>query len=563
MTESSPCESVRLAAMAASDNESSAVSPDELQRHLQGCEECRVALGQLSSTDEMLKQTRRRRHEVDVWPAVSAGITRHRRGERPARSDQPRQTDSEKTMLHPGRRSIAVMLAVSVVLVAIGVRAVILVPTQPESTDGLETGSPIASTSTPKPYEVPYGPAKHVDPEEFRRRFQKYFTDEYQQQQKTALSERTDAGHWRPVSIGVDDGPLGTLFIDDAGKVALASQYALVDSFSEGLAMVGTTVSDVSVVGGYGFIDKTGQLVIPGIYQDAGRFSDGLAVVKKEGKYGYIDQRGTVVVDFKYRQAEAFQDGTARCLLDSANVNTSLQFIDKTGKVLYRTRADDIGRFSEGLLFANVVVGPVKIPKDPTRDQEAPERVVGYMNPRFEFEIRINREMPGDRYFLQGEEFHEGLAEVAFGHAGGERKGFISREGELVIEGNYLQVQPFSDGLAAVSQKTQPEAETWASERWGFIDKTGKMVIKPQFLWTEGFRNGKAAVIVELEESTPTAPLGKWGFIDQQGKLVIQPVFYRASNFQHGLARVEDNPFGYGYINEAGEYVWRLDAPAY
>ncbi|NQT17495.1 MAG: WG repeat-containing protein, partial [Planctomycetes bacterium] len=192
-----------------------------------------------------------------------------------------------------------------------------------------------------------------------------------------------------------------------------------------------------------------------------------------------------------------------------------------------------------------------------------PERVFAYLDRRFEFVLRITPEMPGGRYFLMGKEFHDGMAAVAIGHSGEERKAFISRDGELVFEGKFLQVQPFSEGLAAVSLVCLPKHPSGNSQRWGFVNKAGNMVIQPQFLWTAGLNEGKAAVIVELEGDSATSPRGQWGFIDKQGKLIIKPRFYKATNFYNGLARVQDNPYSHGYINESGEYVWRLDEPSY
>ena len=66
----------------------------------------------------------------------------------------------------------------------------------------------------------------------------KYFDHDYQQQQKTALRDRTDADHWRPVGITVQQGSLGNLFIDDEGKITLATKYVLVDVFAEGLSLL-------------------------------------------------------------------------------------------------------------------------------------------------------------------------------------------------------------------------------------------------------------------------------------------------------------------------------------
>jgi hypothetical protein len=58
--------------------------------------------------------------------------------------------------------------------------------------------------------------------------------------------------------------------------------------FSEGLA-------PVQVGGKFGFIDKTGKMVIPPKYDDAFSFSEGLALVKIGDKFRYIDKTGKFV----------------------------------------------------------------------------------------------------------------------------------------------------------------------------------------------------------------------------------------------------------------------------
>jgi len=46
----------------------------------------------------------------------------------------------------------------------------------------------------------------------------------------------------------------------------------------------------------WGFIDKTGTMVIQPQFEDAHQFSEGLAGVKKEGMWGFMDPKGTIVI---------------------------------------------------------------------------------------------------------------------------------------------------------------------------------------------------------------------------------------------------------------------------
>jgi len=78
-------------------------------------------------------------------------------------------------------------------------------------------------------------------------------------------------------------------FIDGDGNEVVPPIYDIAGSFSEGLAMVGV-IDREDRIGKYGFIDKTGKEVGPLIYDDASifGFSEGLAAVSLNGKWGYI-----------------------------------------------------------------------------------------------------------------------------------------------------------------------------------------------------------------------------------------------------------------------------------
>ncbi len=59
--------------------------------------------------------------------------------------------------------------------------------------------------------------------------------------------------------------------------------------FSEGLAAVKTG-------GKWGFIDKSGKLVIPATWGEAEPFYEGLARVETGGKWGFVDKSGKLVI---------------------------------------------------------------------------------------------------------------------------------------------------------------------------------------------------------------------------------------------------------------------------
>jgi hypothetical protein len=87
----------------------------------------------------------------------------------------------------------------------------------------------------------------------------------------------------------------------------------------------------------WGYIDKAGKYVISPQFDDANRFSDGLAPVKLGGKYGYIDKTGKYVINAQFDFAGLFSDGIA-----PVELGGKWGFIDKTGKYLISPQFDDI-----------------------------------------------------------------------------------------------------------------------------------------------------------------------------------------------------------------------------
>jgi hypothetical protein len=102
--------------------------------------------------------------------------------------------------------------------------------------------------------------------------------------------------------------------IDKTGamKIELPSNMSALGPFRDGLARV--TVFDFSKNNDgvmVGFIDKTGDLVIPPIYDEALDFFEGLAAVKTGGEWGYIDTSGEMVIEPNYLEADSFRRGYA------------------------------------------------------------------------------------------------------------------------------------------------------------------------------------------------------------------------------------------------------------
>ena len=88
----------------------------------------------------------------------------------------------------------------------------------------------------------------------------------------------------------------------------MAGKWKFVDDFYDGLALV------KNIKGKYGFIDKTGKLVIPCRWNFVHffPFSDGLAAVADEQKnWGYIDKTGKLMIPCQWKSTNFFSNGLA------------------------------------------------------------------------------------------------------------------------------------------------------------------------------------------------------------------------------------------------------------
>jgi hypothetical protein len=130
---------------------------------------------------------------------------------------------------------------------------------------------------------------------------------------------------------------------DPAPKAGSSSEKAAVVEEKVGLL-------PVHVNGKYGFIDKTGKIIIHPQFDWARDFKEGLAVVKIGGKYGAIDKTGKVVSKPQFDEYPVFNEG-----LTPVEIGGNWGYIDKTGKVVINPQFDEVFDFDDGI--ATVWIG--------------------------------------------------------------------------------------------------------------------------------------------------------------------------------------------------------------
>lgn len=139
--------------------------------------------------------------------------------------------------------------------------------------------------------------------------------------------------------------------------------------------------------------------------------------------------------------------------------------------------------------------------------------------------------------------FQEGLLAVKQKNSttkGYINRGFINREGEIVIPLVYTQSSPFfRDGLCLVQV---PSSSPEISGKWGCIRTDGSFAVPPVYDRLYTFVEGRAFGYRE--------EIG-WFLLDQTGRVIGDKIFEWVRGFSEGLAPVYING-RWGYIDREG-----------
>src|SRR5262249_22521991 len=95
--------------------------------------------------------------------------------------------------------------------------------------------------------------------------------------------------------------------------------------------------------GPWGYIDKTGRVVVPLQFESAQPFSEGLAAVEVHNrdstffkKYGFIDRTGKLVIPAEFQQVQPFHSGRAGAMFPPSAPDPMARWglIDRDGKLI-------------------------------------------------------------------------------------------------------------------------------------------------------------------------------------------------------------------------------------
>jgi len=269
--------------------------------------------------------------------------------------------------------------------------------------------------------------------------------------------------------------------------------------------------------------------VIPPTFGNASDFAYGMAVVansrgRETGIIGIIDRYGNEIVpigtyDFFNGIFDTPSFGLAQIQFEGKR-----GFVDNTGRYVISPTLEYtyISSFSEGraMVLARGVNGPGVI--DTAGNEIVP---------------------PGTHHSIF--EFSDGMARI-LGRVSGE--GFINIYGYAVIPPTFSRVLPFSEGLAAVRERSET---TWGL--YGFIDTAGNEVISHSFRTAQSFSEGRAIVTISVDNGH------EYGVIDSNGNIIVPFGLYEEiRRFSGGMAAVTRWGEGWGFIDTVGNEVVSL-----
>ncbi len=285
--------------------------------------------------------------------------------------------------------------------------------------------------------------------------------------------------------------------MDIEGKILLQARFEALlpntNDLGEWIATEGLILMKQN--GKYGFVAENDSIRIEAEYEEAEVFAEGFAKVKKNEKYGFVDQQGTLVIPCRYNWVDNFKEGVAAVRIDQGG--------------------------EQGLI------------------NQKGELVVGMQNAYYE---------PAQN----------GLIKYYSYANDGMEAGILTTSGKVIFDKksfNEVKIQP--NGLIYVKK----------GERWAIADRTGRMISGFDYSYIEPFE-GQELIRVNKggllygghHEAEEYVDGGLWGAVDQRGNLKIPIQFPDLGKFSEGLApaRSDQDLSEVGYMDFTGKWLRKL-----
>ena len=263
------------------------------------------------------------------------------------------------------------------------------------------------------------------------------------------------------LAIAGKNGKVG--LIDRTGKFVAEPVYKSIGEFSEGLA----AAQDDE---GFEVLDSSGT-VLSGNFQHIGSYREGRAVygiAQQDGQvhYGYLDENGQTAIEPVYEFAGSFADGYAVVKVPGGGC----LLIDRNGEKVKSLPYSFVWDLSDGMMLFR---------PDPTGK-------LGYLNAKGGVEIQP--------VFLDARSFQHGRAVVnAASDYSDNKYGLIDKKGNYLIKPQYNDIIQLDEGMTALGLPAEP-GEPFTGSRYALAGEDGTVLTDFEFYHVDGFKNGIASV---------------------------------------------------------------------
>ena len=301
----------------------------------------------------------------------------------------------------------------------------------------------------------------------------------------------------------------------------------------------------------FGYIDSSGFVMIPAIYDDVSFFQDGIAIVTKNGKSGLINKRNELIVGFDFDEIYEFNNDFAIVM-----VSDSFGVINRIGSFVFPLIYRDILMLNNELIAAKNEIGFSIYDLDRNEKSE-----ILYQDIK-QFDVNHFIVQVGDSIGLLNSSLelkipiiYEAIAPIKdsiFSYQLDGKKGLISASGRIISPAVYDDFSNYNehsktiiakfglkiyylnlDGTKFISSAFdyfpkaldiahfyEGNAIFFKNRKFGIINAQGNVILKPTF-----------TALGKVSEFIPVTKAGKWGFMNTKGKMILEYKFTAIESF--------------------------------
>ncbi|HWR60865.1 MAG TPA: WG repeat-containing protein [Clostridia bacterium] len=306
-------------------------------------------------------------------------------------------------------------------------------------------------------------------------------------------------------------------YINGEGRFVIGPEYENAADFR------GSGIAEVSEKAGWKLIDRTGKQIMESGYLYTYDFSEGKTVVTDESGRSYLyGENGQVLFDTE-GSIDELSYGMAAFSRKAGGDKYLWGYIDAEGKVVIEPEYEGAQSFSKDKALVRISEGRFGL-------IDRGGKLLG------EFETSMARGLSEDVFVFSSTDKENR-----------QRYGYMTADGEVMLDAVYTEAQEFVDGLAIVNAARDYE------NKYGVINKSGEFVIPAEYGQIADLGNGIYAV-PEAQDVYFGTGFVKKALFDRHGKQLTGFSFYDLERLEKGLISASDEKTTY-LVDDKGQEV--------